>query len=297
MKALLYPKPFSSHTTLRGVLDRLYIEYHNDKEDEYDFIIACDPRETYPNHSTDSFLIENMKNGIYVLNFNLNDISKRNVDAVFSEIFGYSLIVDKKNIESLNKSMVVKSDLNARHDGRIIEPPFEESDIDSIGEDSLLFLEINNCDGNFCIDYRMCIFDYYPGFTGRSEKKKEFRFGHLSTSAVRFNIFLDLSKCFSSDEISNIYKFCKKIGLEYGNLDILRDFDTGLLYIIDVTPTPGGYSNFYGDISKAFESVENIEDVVYLRSLLDIHYEDRFWDLIERNIKKSKEKDSEDLIG
>jgi hypothetical protein len=44
----------------------------------------------------------------------------------------------------------------------------------------------------------------------------------------------------SSDEIILINKFVKKIELDYGELDILRDKDDGKIYIVDVNNTPHG---------------------------------------------------------
>jgi hypothetical protein len=46
----------------------------------------------------------------------------------------------------------------------------------------------------------------------------------------------------SADEISNIGKFARSIGLDYGELDVLRDRDDGRIYIVDANKTPTGPS-------------------------------------------------------
>lgn len=47
----------------------------------------------------------------------------------------------------------------------------------------------------------------------------------------------------SNQEIDNITQFCQKIGLNYGELDTLRDCEDGSLYVVDVNNTPSGPPN------------------------------------------------------
>ena len=44
----------------------------------------------------------------------------------------------------------------------------------------------------------------------------------------------------SVKEYALIVRFCKEIGLDTGELDVLRDKDTGKIYIVDANNTPGG---------------------------------------------------------
>jgi hypothetical protein len=45
---------------------------------------------------------------------------------------------------------------------------------------------------------------------------------------------------FTEDETRKISEFCKRIGLDYGELDVLRNKDDGKIYIVDVNYTPWG---------------------------------------------------------
>ena len=42
------------------------------------------------------------------------------------------------------------------------------------------------------------------------------------------------------DELNKIHRFCAKIGMDYGEVDVLRDRDDGRIYIVDANNTPSG---------------------------------------------------------
>ena len=44
----------------------------------------------------------------------------------------------------------------------------------------------------------------------------------------------------SETELSLIKEFCEKLGLEYGELDVLRNREDGKIYIVDANNTPSG---------------------------------------------------------
>ena len=60
------------------------------------------------------------------INSRVNDISKKHVSEVFSNVFGYDLDIDPLTYEG---PAVCKSQINGAHDGRIIECPINESDL------------------------------------------------------------------------------------------------------------------------------------------------------------------------
>ena len=45
---------------------------------------------------------------------------------------------------------------------------------------------------------------------------------------------------FSEDELAKISRFCHKMQLDFGGLDILRDNQDGRIYIVDVNKTDMG---------------------------------------------------------
>src|SRR5207302_493740 len=50
----------------------------------------------------------------------------------------------------------------------------------------------------------------------------------------------ETSKYFSLEEQQKILEFARAFGLDYGDMDILRDRDNGKIYIVDVNPAPSG---------------------------------------------------------
>jgi hypothetical protein len=46
------------------------------------------------------------------------------------------------------------------------------------------------------------------------------------------------SECYSPDEIDAVIAFCARIGMDYGELDVVRDADSGLIYVVDANRTP-----------------------------------------------------------
>jgi glutathione synthase/RimK-type ligase-like ATP-grasp enzyme len=44
----------------------------------------------------------------------------------------------------------------------------------------------------------------------------------------------------SPEEVERIIRFCRRMGLDYGELDVLRHRDDGRIYIVDVNTTPWG---------------------------------------------------------
>ena len=53
----------------------------------------------------------------------------------------------------------------------------------------------------------------------------------------------DMAANFSQEEIGQIRAFCREMGLDYGELDVLRDTSDGRIYIVDVNNTPTGPPN------------------------------------------------------
>ncbi len=42
----------------------------------------------------------------------------------------------------------------------------------------------------------------------------------------------------SGQEISNLLQFCQLMGMDYGELDVLRDRQDGRIYVVDANSTP-----------------------------------------------------------
>lgn len=165
---------------------------------------------------------------MHVINYECMDIAKKRVDALFRDVFGYSLMIDPVTHRG---PCLVKSDLNALHDGKIIVAPVRE-----VREDCVYQKLINNAVGETTVqDIRVPVFRNRIPFVylkyRPSEEKDRFR--KILHAAV-----VPVTEVFSGEELSKINTFVERFGLEYGELDILRDNDDGRPYIIDVNNTP-----------------------------------------------------------
>jgi hypothetical protein len=123
--------------------------------------------------------------------------------------------------------------LNAKHDGTILDYPEKP-------EKGYVYQKIiNNYVGNLVLDYRVpYVFGEMP-FVYLKYRPVNNRFSNT-------NSFVNIehtNKIFSESELKKINKFCVLMGLEFGELDILRDNLSQKIYILDVNNTPSGPPN------------------------------------------------------
>lgn len=162
-----------------------------------------------------------------VLNARITDISKAHIGRVFEQVFGYPLSL---NPQTHHGPMVQKSDINGVHDGRIVvgplghpvpgyvyQHPVESWIREGVSEDLRCA-----CVGGAVVQ----VF--------RKEKTKAARFqAHYLQTELR-----DPDETFTDKEQALIGQFCAVLGLDFGSMDILRDYaDGGRLYIVDVNKT------------------------------------------------------------
>jgi len=76
-------------------------------------------------------------------------------------------------------------------------------------------------------------------FAYKKYRPIETRFSNTNARAE----LVDKSAVISADEEAKILAFCRKQGVDYAELDVLRDNDTQKLYVVDVNPTPWGPPN------------------------------------------------------
>lgn len=164
-----------------------------------------------------------------ILNYNSIDIGKLAIDRAFLEIFGYSTAVDPL---SWTDKLVVKSDKNATHDGKIVEGPLPQKNI----EPDKIYQRLidNSVDSERVLDYRTPVVGGDVPFVLKKFRHKKVRFTN-DTELVEKEATKDV---FTKDELQNIQLFCEKICLDFGELDILRDNHSKKIYIVDVNNTP-----------------------------------------------------------
>ena len=158
------------------------------------------------------------------------DIRKSVVARVFEETFGYSLAVDPTAHDGV---AVEKSELNGKHDGRMILCPIAAPQL------GLAYQRVveNTFDGAEHVDIRT------PIVGGRTTP---YVFLKKRTRALRFtndNHRVDLAPIdamLSRAEQEKIAAFAAAMRLDFGGLDILRDRHDGRIYIVDANKTDMG---------------------------------------------------------
>jgi hypothetical protein len=162
-----------------------------------------------------------------LLNARAADISKAHVGRVFADIFGYPLTLDPLTHHG---PMVQKSNGNGRHDGQIVRGPLSAPLADCVYQhpvDSTVRKGVTE-------DLRCACVGGVVVQVFRKEKAHESRF-----QAVYLETTLrDPDTTFSREERQLIAQFCAAMGLDFGSMDVLRDYsDGGRLYIVDVNKT------------------------------------------------------------
>lgn len=167
----------------------------------------------------------------FVVNERCDDISKTRVEEVFREVFGYGTFVDPTTYAGL---CVVKSDDNAMHDGTLVQCPTVPS-----RDDVVYQRVINNRAGDEVVDIRVPIVGHVIPLIYWKYRDAKFRFSNWNDRAI-----IDSpDSAFSESELELIRAFSDKLGLDFGELDVLRDNDDGRIYIVDVNNTPCGPPN------------------------------------------------------
>ena len=169
-----------------------------------------------------------------IINANATDIRKSKVCAEFEATFGYPLALNPKTHEG---PMVRKSETNAAHDGTVVQGPIGEPD------PGFVYQRLVDCETEQGVteDIRVPIFGYQIPFVYLRYKRKKKRFGHAGQSVIREQV-VSPTDIFSDEEVEKILAFCESMGLDCGELDVLRDRPEDRIYVVDVNTTPTGPS-------------------------------------------------------
>jgi len=162
------------------------------------------------------------------LNHRVNDISKEHVTDIFEAVFKYSLRIDPAAFKG---PAIKKSNANGMHDGVIIECPVDVTK----GEPNFVYQRLidSTFDGVTSEDLRVAYVLGEIALVYHKKKPLNDRFGtqYLSVDVK------SAADVFFNEEIGLIIKFCEKMGLDFGALDIMRDKHDGRIYIVDVNKT------------------------------------------------------------
>jgi hypothetical protein len=179
-------------------------------------------------YATSELLVQHYPNQS-VINRNCTDISKKHVDLIHQQVFGYSTIIDPV---SHSGQAVMKSDINALHDGEIIRCPLTE-----IRPGVIYQIVIDNEVGKGeYIDYRVPVIRGEIPLVYSKFKRADVRF----TNHVHRSELHKPEAIFTQQEMDAIRKMADAMGAEFCEFDVLRDNGSGLIYVIDVNKTPYG---------------------------------------------------------
>jgi len=194
-----------------------------------DDFAACNILFYFEDKTTGSIDEDVLNSNKPILNGRCTDISKTRVEEVFERIFGYSLAVDPT--VHVGK-VVVKSQINAVHDGRIVEGPIEAADPANSYQ---RFIE--NCyDGKMTEDIRVPVVGGEIPLVYLKRRPIAIRFDNENTEAV----MVETLEALSQGEVEKLIAFSHEIGLDFGGLDVLRCRESGKIFVVDVNKTDMG---------------------------------------------------------
>ena len=162
-----------------------------------------------------------------VLNGALTDISKSKVATAFEHVAGYKLQLDPHTHHGL---AVEKSEANGAHDGRLVECPRKPA----AGMSYQAFIESDN--GVKAYDYRTTIIARRPRFVLVKTRSVAQRFS-IHNSSVHYR---ELEAVFSPAEVRLLTAFAEDMALDWAAIDVLRDKNSGRIYVVDVNKTDTG---------------------------------------------------------
>jgi hypothetical protein len=191
-------------------------------------------------------LLENQRKW-KVVNLHSRDISKKYVDEVFESIFGYCTTIDPLTYTG---KIVRKNDINATHDGVVLQGPLNESDPAFIYQ-----ILIDNTEEDVLVDIRVPVVGGLIDFVYLKHRPAVEQFyGKAVKSRIK-----SPEELLSKKEIELLNTFCKKLQLDYGELDVLRDNQSGKIYVVDVNNTSQGPppSMLPGEDTRAIQKMAN----------------------------------------
>ena len=129
-----------------------------------------------------------------------------------------------------------------------------------------LDLHFNNIINNELVEYRVPILGSTIPFIYVKYRPLKSRFGSKNKRVE----IAKPEKYLSPDEQERIIKFCNMLGLDCGEMDILRDSDTKRIYIVDANHTPASppYQRSMKRYIKALQIMSDVFRQTFTVSLL-----------------------------
>lgn len=155
------------------------------------------------------------------------DVRKSRVDAAWQKVAGYGIGIDPLTWTDV---MVIKSEENGMHDGRLVQGPLS-------GRRSGYVYQrfIDTLEGGFVRAQRTFVVGAESPFVLDIYRHQPNWFDSVARAVVR-----QAHDVYSPAELTLVLRFAAEIGMEYGEVDVLRDRHSGLIYAVDANRTPLG---------------------------------------------------------
>ena len=240
---LAYPDKVSNGAKLWHVCEHFGIQITNNPQTVFDYAIYwCNKTNSMPD-----WIISQIAQKMNVININCVNVLKSRVDKIWEKSCGYSITInpEKYQYEYVRKSQLqYRSHTGEVHDGIICDSPQKP-------DKKFVYQRLidTSVDGGRFRTLRLPIFKKNIPCIIVKDSKDRFKEAH-SVVEVEYDIF----NYIDGVELYNIRKFCRKIGLDYGELDILRDNETERIYVVDVNNIAGD-----GIFGKLYEGVDELK--------------------------------------
>ncbi|MDN5938139.1 MAG: hypothetical protein L0H83_05700 [Salinisphaera sp.] len=220
---LFYPEFPLFKTQINRYLLGTRFNISNNPKLPFDLVVAWQDT----THRPPDPLLQRLARTHTVINLRCNDISKRAVEAASREVFGYGLFVDPLRHHG---PCVRKHDDNGRHDQTaIVQCPVSEVDPACVYQ---RLVDARHDEQHVC-DMRIQVCgDVIATVLLR-----------IRPRATPFSGDVLLHNCSATqllgqEEIGRIQVLARRMGLDYGEIDAIRDDRDGRLYVVDVNTTP-----------------------------------------------------------
>ena len=244
MKVLFYPEKVISYARIREIFKLIRWEIIEDINKDFDIIFYWNTKTVNkPNK-----VILKLSESFPVINLRCNDVSKSNVTKIYEKIFNNTFKIDP---ERHTGRAVAKRNLGqGDKSGKIINCPYKKEGGWHY-EKLLQDISIGRIQ-----EIRAYI---VGGLIAVNEKQK--KISNRFHTIVKKNEYKLINKVFNNDEVEKINQFCKEIGAEYCELDILRDKE---IYIIDVNNISG-----IGSFEKRYREIYNKTNKEICKALIN----------------------------
>jgi hypothetical protein len=153
------------------------------------------------------------------------DVSKSTVDRLWAEIAGYGVTVDPLLTDG---PIVIKSELNGTHDGQLVMGPL------AARQSGYVYQRLidGRRDGQVYATRATIMGERIAlAFEKWRPQPNWFHGGSVVAPVAPAQLW-------SADEMALILRFCAAIGLDCGDVDVLRETCSGRIYVVDANRTP-----------------------------------------------------------